>query len=77
MSAIEALVIPVIIFLVFVAPIWLIMHYRSQRQVSQGLKEHELNELNELAHKAESLGERVKTLESILDVEAPGWREQR
>jgi phage shock protein B len=74
MSAIEALVIPVIIFLVFVAPIWLIMHYRSQRQVSQGLNEHELSELNNLAHKAEALGERVKTLESILDVEAPGWR---
>jgi len=68
------LVAPIIIFMIFVAPIWLIMHYRSKRQVSQGLNDREINTLNELAHKAESLGERVKTLESILDVEAPGWR---
>jgi len=68
------LVAPIIIFMIFVAPIWLIMHYRSKRQVSQGLNEREIGTLNELAHKAESLGERVKTLESILDVEAPGWR---
>jgi len=68
------LVAPLIIFMIFVAPIWLIMHYRSKRQVSQGLNEREISSLNELAHKAELLGERVKTLESILDVEAPGWR---
>lgn len=28
---------PLIIFLIFVAPIWLILHYRSKKQVSQGL----------------------------------------
>ena len=50
------------------------MHYRSKKQVSQGLNEQELQELAALARKAEALGERVKTLESILDVEAPGWR---
>lgn len=71
------LVAPIIIFLIFVAPIWLIMHYRSKRQVGQGLNDRELEELNGLAHKAEALGERVKTLESILDVEAPGWREKQ
>lgn len=68
------LIVPMIIFLIFVAPIWLIMHYRSTRQVSQGLSETEIQSLNNLAHKAELLGERVKTLESILDAEAPDWR---
>jgi phage shock protein B len=68
------LVAPIIIFLIFVAPIWLIMHYRSKRQMSQGLSENELTVLNDLAHKAEALGERVKTLEAILDAEAPNWR---
>ncbi len=68
------IVAPIIIFMIFVAPIWLIMHYRSKKQVSQGLNEHELQQLAALAHKAETLGERVKTLESILDAEAPGWR---
>ena len=69
-----ALVIPVILFLIFVAPVWLIMHYRSKRLLSQGLSEREIGELNDLAHKAEMLGERVKTLEAILDAEAPEWR---
>jgi phage shock protein B len=68
------LIVPMIIFLIFVAPVWLIMHYRSQRQVSQGLSESEIADLNSLAHKAELLGERVKTLESILDAESPEWR---
>ncbi|MBU2918560.1 envelope stress response membrane protein PspB [Psychrosphaera sp. F3M07] len=68
------LIVPMIIFLIFVAPVWLIMHYRSKRQVSQGLSESEIADLNSLAHKAELLGERVKTLESILDAEAPEWR---
>lgn len=68
------IVAPIVIFLIFVAPIWLIMHYRSKRQMAQGLSEQEINELNTLAHKAETLGERVKTLEAILDAEAPEWR---
>lgn len=68
------LIVPMILFLIFVAPVWLIMHYRSQRQVSQGLTESEIANLNNLAHKAELLGERVKTLESILDAESPDWR---
>ncbi|WP_299267716.1 envelope stress response membrane protein PspB [uncultured Psychrosphaera sp.] len=68
------LIVPMIIFLIFVAPVWLIMHYRSQRQVGQGLTNSDIDSLNNLAHKAEVLGERVKTLESILDAEAPQWR---
>ncbi len=71
------LVAPIIIFMIFVAPIWLIMHYRSKKQVSQGLTANEMQELHDLAYKAEALGERVKTLESILDVEAPEWRGQQ
>ncbi len=75
MSDVVAIIVaPIIIFLIFVAPIWLIMHYRAKRQMTQGLSDKEINELNNLAHKAEVLGERVKTLESILDAEAPEWR---
>jgi phage shock protein B len=73
-DVIGIIVAPIIIFMIFVAPIWLIMHYRSKRQLSQGLSESEISNLNGLAHKAEALGERVKTLEAILDAEAPEWR---
>ncbi|HCA76053.1 MAG: envelope stress response membrane protein PspB [Pseudomonadota bacterium] len=65
---------PLIIFLIFVAPIWLILHYRSKKQVSQGLSAEEQVALQELAGKAEAMSERIQTLEAILDSEAPEWR---
>ncbi|MEH6395162.1 envelope stress response membrane protein PspB [Pseudoalteromonas sp.] len=70
----EVLMPPIIIFMVIVAPLWLILHYRSKKQVSQGLSEHEHRQLVELAHKAERMAERVETLEALLDQEAPQWR---
>ncbi|MCU7555067.1 envelope stress response membrane protein PspB [Alteromonas sp. ASW11-19] len=65
---------PLIIFLIFVAPIWLILHYRSKKQVNQGLTTEEYASLQELADKAEKMSDRIKTLEAILDSEAPEWR---
>tara|TARA_B100000508_G_C11371684_1_gene234050 strand:+ start:114 stop:344 length:231 start_codon:yes stop_codon:yes gene_type:complete len=70
----EILVAPIIIFMVIVAPLWLILHYRSKKQVSQGLSEHEHRQLIELANKAEKMAERVETLEALLDQESPQWR---
>ena len=63
-----------IIFMAVVAPIWLILHYRSKKQVSQGLSETEIRSLQNLSEKAELMAERIETLESILDAEAPDWR---
>jgi len=65
---------PVIIFMVIVAPIWLILHYRSKRQVSQGLSEEEYVQLSELSEMADKMADRIKTLEAILDAETPDWR---
>ena len=65
---------PVIIFMVIVAPIWLILHYRSKRQVSQGLSEEEYIQLSELSEMADKMADRIKTLEAILDAETPDWR---
>jgi phage shock protein B len=74
MMDLEVLVAPIIIFMVIVAPLWLILHYRSKKQVSQGLSEHEHRQLIELANKAEKMAERVETLEALLDQESPQWR---
>jgi phage shock protein B len=65
-----------IIFTLIVAPIWLILHYRSKKLVSQGLTESEVNTLQDLAAKEEQMSERIKTLEAILDAESPNWRER-
>lgn len=70
----DIIVAPVIVFMVIVAPIWLILHYRSKRQISQGLTEEEYAQLSELSELADTMSERINTLEAILDVETPEWR---
>ncbi len=66
--------VPLIIFMLVVAPLWLALHYRSSRKASDGLSDEELQTLNELAQKAERLQHRVATLEKILDAESSDWR---
>ena len=66
--------VPTIIFMTIVAPIWLILHYKSKKQVSQGLTEEEYRSLKDLSNRAEAMAERIHTLEAILDAEAPEWR---
>jgi len=70
----EIIVVPVILFMVIVAPIWLVLHYRSKKQVSQGLSEEEYIQLSELSEMADKMGTRIQTLEAILDAETPSWR---
>jgi phage shock protein B len=70
----EIIVVPVIIFMIIVAPIWLVLHYRSKRQISQGFSEEEYIQLADLSELADKMAGRIKTLEAILDVETPDWR---
>ena len=70
----ELIIVPVIIFMLLVAPIWLILHYRSKRQISQGFSEEEYTQLSDLSELADKMTDRIKTLEAILDAETPEWR---
>jgi len=67
-------VVPAILFVLFVAPIWLVLHYRSNRQLGNGLNEQELARLTALVAQAELLQQRVHTLERLLDDDNPQWR---
>lgn len=69
------LITPISIFLLVVAPIWLFLHYRSKRQLDQGLTEEEYLKLENLSQQAETMAQRIAALESILDNEVPQWRE--
>lgn len=73
-SIIGILIAPICLFLIFVAPLWLFFHYRSKKQVTQGLSQEEFQSLHELSRRAEKMAERIKTLESILDADSPDWR---
>jgi phage shock protein B len=71
-----AFFVPTIIFLTFVAPIWIFMHYRSKQRAQGSLSEAEREEMEVLKRKADRMIERVQTLEAILDAQTPEWRKR-
>ena len=73
-SILGILITPIILFMIFVAPIWVILHYRHRNRTEQGLDVAEQNKIDKLQKLAEKMEERVVTLESILDSEHPDWR---
>ena len=77
MSALlELLFVPAVLFMVVVAPLWLIFHYitlwRTQRRNGR-VDAESLDGMWGTAHKLET---RVAALEKLLDAEVPGWRIQ-
>lgn len=65
---------PLIIFLVIVAPIWIAFHYTTKRKKSEGLSAEDHTRLQQLSSNIDRMADRVSNLESILDSEAPQWR---
>ena len=54
--------------------IWVVLLYqRKEKKLPAAEQAYTLGELNRLA---ESMNQRIETLEAILDAEVPGWREQ-
>ena len=72
-----AFFVPVVVFLVIVAPIWIILHYKHKSNVAGGLSATERAELNEMIEVADKMAARIETLEAILDVESPDWRRKQ
>jgi phage shock protein B len=68
------LIIPIMIF--SIPLVWIVMHYKNRDRKTSGFTEDESRQLRELLDIADSMADRIKTLESILDAEAPDWREQ-
>jgi phage shock protein B len=63
--------------LIFSTPIiWIVMHYKYRAPQTTGFTEEESRQLHELLAIADTMAERIKTLESILDAETPDWRDR-
>ena len=77
-----ALAVPGVIFLVFVAPLWIIFHYLTVWKrmragaASPGKVVIERDELVRMRDLGEQLERRIASLETILDEEAPEWRDR-
>ena len=63
--------------MIFSTPIiWIVMHYKYRGKPTSGFTEEESRQLHELLAIADTMAERIKTLESILDAETPDWRDR-
>ncbi|HUC64932.1 MAG TPA: envelope stress response membrane protein PspB [Stellaceae bacterium] len=63
-----------ILFLVIVAPIWIILHYITQWRNARRLSGADEKTLGDLWQSARRMEGRIDALEKVLDSEAPGWR---
>ena len=62
------------VFVVVVLPIWIIAHYVTRWRTAKILSGSEETMLAELRDTAEKMEGRMRSLERILDAEAPDWR---
>jgi phage shock protein B len=63
-----------ILFLVIVAPIWIIFHYMTLWRSARRLSGEDEKALGDLWQSAKRMEARIDALEKVLDAEAPGWR---
>ena len=76
MNGFEFFFVPMVLFLVIVAPIWIVMHYRSINRSSRSLSEDDRESIDTMLVTVDKLNERIASLEAILDADHPNWRQQ-
>ena len=77
MNPFEMLLVPMVLFMVIVAPMWIVMHYRSVNRFSSQLSEDDRQALEEMLVAVDQMADRIESLESILDADHPNWRQKR
>ena len=70
----ELLFVPAVLFMVIVAPLWLIFHYVTVWKTQRNAGRADQGAMNAMSDTARRLEARVAALEKLLDAEAPGWR---
>jgi phage shock protein B len=68
-------VIPILLLTVCF-PIWIVFHYITKMKTSKGLTPEDEKMLSEVWESTNRMEDRIKTLERILDIEAPTWRQR-
>ena len=68
-------VIPILLITVCF-PLWIVFHYVTKMKTSKGLSSEDEKMLSEVWESTNKMEERINTLERILDIEAPTWRQR-
>ena len=68
------LAIPLTLFILFVLPVWLWLHYNNRQRGDPN--QNEQQRLQQLSADAARMRERIQALEDILDAEHPNWRDR-
>ena len=69
--------VPLMAFLVIVAPIWIVAHYLTRWRTANSLSSEDERLLAEIWENLDKMENRIHSLERILDAEASDWRTQR
>lgn len=65
-----------IIFVAFVLPLVVVLHYVTKWKSARGLSNDEQKMLEDLWRDAQKMESRINTLETILDDQVPDWRKR-
>ena len=63
-----------VLFVVIIAPIWIVAHYITRWRQARTLSANDERLLAELWESMRKLEARIDGLERVFDAEAPGWR---
>jgi len=58
------------------APLWIIFHYVTKMKTAKGLTPEDETMLTEVWESSKKMEDRIVTLERILDIESPSWRQR-
>ena len=67
-------VVPILLLTVCL-PLWIIFHYITKMKTSKGLTPEDEKMLTEVWESTKRMEDRIRTLERILDIESPSWRQ--
>ena len=58
------------------APLWIIFHYVTKMKTAKGLTPEDEKMLTDVWESTKKMEDRIVTLERILDIESPSWRQR-
>ena len=65
-----------ILLLTVCAPLWIIFHYITKMKTAKGLTPEDEKMLTDIWESSKKMEDRIVTLERILDIESPSWRQR-